>query len=129
MNLNYSYRKHQKTRTSIKFFRPKTIKKDRNPKYKRYLIENNKKNFPYNIIKYPLTTESIVKKIQRGNTIVFIVNQNANKKSISKSIKNLYKASPVKINTLIQSNGEKKAFIKLTSDCDALDVANKIGFI
>jgi large subunit ribosomal protein L23Ae len=121
--------KKQKIRTSIKFFRPKTLKKERSPKYKRRLVINNNKRFFFNTIKYPLTTESIVKKIQRGNTIVFIVNSKANKKSISKAIKNLYKASPVKINTLIQSNGEKKAFIKLTSDCDALDVANKVGFI
>nr|UXY88045.1 60S ribosomal protein L23A [Cryptomonas curvata] len=122
-------RKKEKIRTSIKFYRPKTLKKVRNPKYKRKLISNEKKNQLFNVIKYPLTTESIVKKIQRGNTIVFIVNSTANKKLISKAVKNLYKASPIKINTLIQANGEKKAFIKLTSDCDALDVANKVGFI
>jgi large subunit ribosomal protein L23Ae len=129
MSIMNTGRKKEKIRTSIKFYRPKTLKKARNPKYKRKLISNEKKNQFFNVIKYPLTTESIVKKIQRGNTIVFIVNSTANKKLISKAVKNLYKASPIKINTLIQANGEKKAFIKLTSDCDALDVANKVGFI
>jgi large subunit ribosomal protein L23Ae len=129
MSIMIASRKNEKIRTSIKFYRPKTLKKVRNPKYKKNLISNEKKNPFFNVIKYPLTTESIVKKIQRGNTIVFIVNSTANKKLISKAVKNLYKASPVKINTLIQANGEKKAFIKLTSDCDALDVANKVGFI
>ena len=116
-------------RTCIKFYLPKTLKKERTPKYKRKLVLNQKFKSFFNVLKYPLTTESIVKKIQRANTIVFITNSKSNKKVISKSIKNLYKASPIKINTLIQANGEKKAFIKLTSDCDALDIANKIGFI
>lgn len=129
MSIMNTGRKKEKVRTSIKFYRPKTLKKVRNPKYKRKLISNEKKSRFFNVIKYPLTTESIVKKIQRGNTIVFIVNSTANKKLIYKTVKNLYKASPIKINTLIQANGEKKAFIKLTSDCDALDVANKVGFI
>ncbi len=129
MNKIVASRKKEKIRTSIKFYRPKTLKKERNPKYKRKLISSGGRNLFFNVIKYPLTTESIVKKIQRGNTIVFIVNSSANKKLISKTVKNLYKATPVKINTLIQANGEKKAFIKLTSDCDALDVANKVGFI
>nr|UXY87551.1 60S ribosomal protein L23A [Cryptomonas curvata] len=129
MDIKNSNQKKQKIRTSIKFFRPKTLKKERNSKYRRHLIANKKKKSIFNIIKYPLTTESIVKKIQRGNTIVFIVNSKANKKSISNAIKDLYKVTAVKINTLIQSNGEKKAFVKLTTDCDALDVANKVGFI
>jgi large subunit ribosomal protein L23Ae len=121
--------KKKQMHTTIKFYRPKTFKTERHPKYKRQLIDfKNKKSF-FNIIKYPVTTESIMKKIQRGNTIVFIVNLNATKKIIAKTVKMLYKALPIKINTLIQPNGEKKAFIKLASDCDALDIANKVGFI
>ena len=34
-----------------------------------------------------------------------------------------------KINTLIRPDGSKKAYVRLTSDYDALDVANKIGII
>jgi len=41
----------------------------------------------------------------------------------------IYKTKVLKVNTLITSQGFKKAFIKLCPDHDALDVANKIGFI
>lgn len=34
-----------------------------------------------------------------------------------------------KVNTLIRPDGTKKAYVRLTSDYDALDVANKIGVI
>jgi len=53
----------------------------------------------------------------------------ANKFEIKHAIKKIYKAKIIKINTLITLKGKKKAFVKLSEDCDALDVANKIGFI
>ena len=34
-----------------------------------------------------------------------------------------------KVNTLIRPDGLKKAYVKLQSDFDALDVANRIGII
>lgn len=34
-----------------------------------------------------------------------------------------------KVNTLIRPDGQKKAYVRLTADYDALDVANKIGII
>ncbi len=33
------------------------------------------------------------------------------------------------VNTLIRPDGQKKAYVKLTADFDALDVANRIGII
>ena len=41
----------------------------------------------------------------------------------------IYKIKVIKVNTLINPQGFKKAFVKLSPDHDALDVANKIGFI
>ena len=34
-----------------------------------------------------------------------------------------------KVNTLIRPDGQKKAYVRLTQDYDALDVANRIGII
>ena len=33
------------------------------------------------------------------------------------------------VNTLIRPDGQKKAYVRLTADYDALDVANRIGII
>ncbi|KDN41702.1 hypothetical protein RSAG8_07233, partial [Rhizoctonia solani AG-8 WAC10335] len=41
----------------------------------------------------------------------------------------LYDVDIAKINTLIRPDGRKKAYVRLTPDHEALDVANKIGFI
>lgn len=41
----------------------------------------------------------------------------------------LYDIKVLKVNTLIRPDGIKKAYVKLTADYDALDVANRIGII
>lgn len=81
------------------------------------------------VIKYPLTTESAMKKIEDHNTLVFIVDTRANKKQIKDAVSRLYDIQSKKINTLIRPDGQKKAFVRLQPDYDALDVANRIGVI
>ena len=121
--------KKNSIKTSIKFFRPRTMKLKKNPKYEKKIKLNMKKKQQFETIYFPLTTESALKEIQSGNTLVFIVNPKSNKHQIKNSVKKLYKVKIQKINTLIDLSGKKKAFVKLTPDYDALDVANKIGFI
>jgi len=82
----------------------------------------------FTIIKYPLTTESAMKKIEDHNTLVFITHLRANKNQIKSAVKKLYKVDCAKINTLITPLGEKKAYVKLTADHDAMDTANKVNF-
>ena len=83
----------------------------------------------YSIIQHPLTTESAMKKIEDNNTLVFIVDKRANKPQIKIAVKRLYDIDAAKVNTLIRPDGLKKAYVRLTGDYDALDVANKIGII
>ena len=70
-----------------------------------------------------------MKKIEDNNTLVFIVDLKATKKNIKDAVKALYEIDCKKINTLIRPDGQKKAYVVLTSDHDALDIANKIGII
>uniref|UniRef100_A0A4X2KAT3 Ribosomal protein L23/L25 N-terminal domain-containing protein n=1 Tax=Vombatus ursinus TaxID=29139 RepID=A0A4X2KAT3_VOMUR len=70
-----------------------------------------------------------VKKIEDNSTLVFIVDVKANKHQIKQALKKLYDIDVAKVNTLIRPDGEKKAYVRLTPDYDALDVANKIGII
>lgn len=60
---------------------------------------------------------------------VFIVDVRADKKAIKAAVGRLYDIQTKKINTLIRPDGQKKAYVRLTPDYDALDVANKIGII
>lgn len=119
----------KKVRTSVQFHRPKTLRLSRNPRYPRKSIPHLPRLDQYKIIRQPLNTESAMKKIEDNNTLVFIVDVKANKRQIKDAVKKLYDVSALKINTLIRPDGTKKAYVRLPSDMDALDVANKIGFI
>merc|ERR1711903_77770 len=120
----------KKIRTGIKFHLPKTLKLDRSPKYPRKYRPRTNHLDRYQILKYPLTTESAMKKIEENNTLVFVVDTRASKLQIKEAIRKMYEPIEVsKINTLIRPDGQKKAYVCLTPDFDALDVANKIGII
>jgi len=67
-----------------------------------------------------------MKKIEDNNTLVFIVDKKANKRQIKDAVKKLYNVSALSVNTLIRPDGKKKAYVRLTADHDALDVANKV---
>jgi|TARA_X000000368_G_scaffold385108_1_gene344179 large subunit ribosomal protein L23Ae len=81
------------------------------------------------VLKFPLTTESANQKIEENNTLVFIVDVRATKKQIKAAVNRMYDIQCEKVNTLIRPDGQKKAYVRLTADYDALDVANKIGII
>eukprot|EP00180_Rhodochaete_pulchella_P001308 Plantae.Rhodophyta-Rhodochaete_pulchella.ctg21167.p1 GENE.Plantae.Rhodophyta-Rhodochaete_pulchella.ctg21167~~Plantae.Rhodophyta-Rhodochaete_pulchella.ctg21167.p1 ORF type:complete len:146 (-),score=38.72 Plantae.Rhodophyta-Rhodochaete_pulchella.ctg21167:53-490(-) len=119
----------KKIRTSVHFHRPKTLKLARAPKYPRKSVPSKAALDHFKVIKYPLTTESAMKKIEDNNTIVFIVDTRASKPKIKASIKAMYDIAALKVNTLIRPDGQKKAYVRLTSDYDALDVASRIGII
>ena len=70
-----------------------------------------------------------MKKIEDNNTLVFIVDKLANKRQIKAAVNNMYHIEVQNVNTLIRPDGKKKAYVRLTPDYDALDVANKIGII
>jgi len=119
----------RKIRTSVHFNRPKTLRLARKPKYPRKSVPHVNRLDQYAIIKHPLTTESAMKKIEDNNTLVFIVDKLSNKRGIRDAVKRLYDVHAERVNTLIRPDGQKKAYVRLTSDYDALDVANKIGII
>jgi len=122
-------KKTRKIRTSVTFHRPKTLKRVRDPKYPRLSAPRPDKLDHYQVLKYPLTTESAMKKIEDNNTLVFIVDIRADKRKIKDAVKKMYDIQTKKVNTLIRPDGAKKAYVRLTADYDALDIANKIGII
>jgi len=121
--------KRKTIRTSVHFRKPKTLALARRPKYPRKSTARRVKLDQFRILRHPLTTESAMKRIEDHNTLVFIVDVLANKYQIANAVKQMHQITPVKINTLIRPDGQKKAFVRLPSDVDGLDVANKIGII
>ena len=65
--------------------------------------------------------------VEKENKLVFIVDTKANKNQIKRAIEKLHNVKVTKINTLITSMGEKKAFIKLHPEYSAQDIAIDLG--
>merc|ERR1712228_614187 len=99
--------KSKKTRMSVTFHRPKTLKRARDPKYPRKSAPSGALLDDYQILQFPLTTESAMKKIEDNNTLVFIVETRA-------AVSRMYDIQCKKINTLIRPDGKKKAYVRLT---------------
>ena len=95
-------KKHFKTH----FYRPKTLRLLRNPKYSRRSVPRVNKLDQYSILKYPLTTESAMKKIEDNNTLVFIVDTRANKRQVTDAVRRMYEIKTAKVNTLIRREEE-----------------------
>ena len=78
-------------------------------------------------ILYPLISEDAVNLIESENKLVFVVEMKAGKVLIKKAVEELYAVKVDKVNTVITSKGIKKAFVKLTSEFKASDLAIKLG--
>ena len=118
-----------KVRTKATFRRPKVDSQKRVPKILLKAVKTHNTFDKYAVIKNPLSSESAIKTIEDNNTLVFIVHKRANKQMIKQACQQLYKIKVKKVNTLNTPRGEKKAYVALTSDQDALDIANKIGIM
>jgi large subunit ribosomal protein L23 len=81
------------------------------------------------VIFYPLMTESASLMVEKQNKLIFIVSRKAGKTDIKKSVEELYEVKVERITTLITPQGEKKAFVKLTPEYKASDVAIKLGIL
>ena len=84
---------------------------------------------PYEVILYPLMTESASLMVEKENKLVFMVNLKANKSDVKKAVERLYEVRVQDINVLITSSGEKKAFVKLHPDYKAVDIAIRLGIL
>lgn len=97
-----SGRKAAKIHTKVHFYRPKTLQLARKPKVLVKASKSIEGPKAYDVIKFPLTTESAMKKVEEHNTLVFIVNITANKRQIKDAVKTLYNIKAQKVNTLIR---------------------------
>ena len=81
------------------------------------------------VIFYPLMTESASLMVEKDNKLIFVVNLKAGKSDVKKAVEELYEVEVAKVNLLITPQGEKKAFVKLTPEYRASDVAIKLGIL
>lgn len=74
-------------------------------------------------------TESASVMVEKDNKLIFIVNLKADKADIKKAVEELYAVKVSKVNLQITNQGTKKAYVKLTDEFKASDVAIKLGIL
>ncbi len=84
---------------------------------------------PNEVILYPLMTESASLMVEKNNKLLFMVNMAAGKNDIKKAVEELYDVKVQKVTILITPQSTKKAFVKLTPEYKASDVAIKLGIL
>ncbi len=87
------------------------------------------KDDPNKIIIQPVVSEAALTKIERNNELIFIVAKWANKPTIKRAFESLYGVKVERVNTCITPKGEKKAYIKLSPEYKASDLAAKLGIL
>jgi len=80
-------------------------------------------------IKYPLVSEDAVTLIEAENKITFIVDVAASKNDIRRAVEELYEVKVDRVNSVVTSGGQKKAFVKLAPDYKASDLAVRLGVL
>ncbi len=84
---------------------------------------------PWKIIIRPVQSEKALRLIEEANTLTFIVARTATKPDIKRAVEKAFGVKVVKVNTLITPRGEKKAYVKLSPEHSAADVAARLGLL
>jgi len=82
---------------------------------------------PYSIIVRPHITEKTMNLIDQNNELTFVVLRETNKSNIKTAFEQLFDEKVKNVNTHINSKGLKLAYIQLTEENKAEDVAVKMG--
>ena len=84
---------------------------------------------PYQIIKYPLSTEKSIRQIEFENKLTFVVHPRATKNDVKRAVEELFKVKVAKVNMQNSFTGQKKAYVKLGPESLASDVSADLGLI
>ena len=83
----------------------------------------------YNIIKYPLSTEKSIRLMEAENKLIFVVDGKATKKEIKKAIEEMFKVQVDSVNTFVNADSEKRAYVKFSAKNPAIDIATQMGLM
>jgi len=82
---------------------------------------------PFEIIHRPDVTEKSMKQVEGENKLIFVVSRSSNKGEIQRAVEELYSVKVEEVNTVITPKGLKKAYIKLTPEYKAEEIATRLG--
>jgi ribosomal protein uL23 len=81
------------------------------------------------VIKHPLSTEKSIRLMESENKLIFVVDLKAKKPEIKEAIEKTFKVKVVKVTTLVTPKGQKRAYVRLSPETPALDIATDLGLM
>ncbi len=81
------------------------------------------------VIKYPLSTEKMIRMMESENKLVFVVDRRATKTDIKSAVEKLFSVKVVSVNTTVTARGIKQAYVKLSNQNPAMDLATQLGLM
>ena len=83
----------------------------------------------HKIIKYPLSTEKSIRLMESENKLIFVVDKKSTKKEIKKAVEDMFKVEVDNVNTFVNVDGEKRAYVKFSAKNPAIDIATQMGLM
>ncbi|MEM2235445.1 MAG: 50S ribosomal protein L23 [Desulfurococcaceae archaeon] len=83
----------------------------------------------YKVIVKPIQSEKALGLIERQNTLVFIVDRKARKHDVKRAVEEIFEVRVDEVRTVITPRGLKKAYVKLSPEYKASEVATKLGML
>jgi len=82
----------------------------------------------FSIVKMPYVTEKTFRLIEQENKMVFLVSRDATKATVKEAIETVYGVKVDKVNLMTTKSG-KEAFVKLSDETPAAELASKLGVL
>ena len=84
---------------------------------------------PYTILRHVVMTEKAVRMVEAQNKLVFVVDKKFDKQQIKQAATAAFNAEILKVNTVLDQRGRKKAYIRFAKPGQAGDIAIRLGII
>ncbi len=84
---------------------------------------------PWKVIKHVHMAEKSMNMVERENKLAFIVSMDAEKNDVKKAVERAFQVKVDSVNIENTQKGEKKAYVRLSPEFRAIDIATKLGMI
>lgn len=81
------------------------------------------------VIKRPVSTEKAIRLLDSENKLVFVVDRKATKSQVKVAVEAMFNVKVDAVKTVITPKGIKKAYVRLSAENPAIDVATNLGLM
>lgn len=84
---------------------------------------------PWKVLLYPHLAEKSMNMVEMENKLVFIVKRDSTRAAIKGAVEDAFNVKALSVNMVITQKGLKKAYVKLSPEHLASDIASRMGMI